>query len=146
MGLLYSPYGETCTLGFGQGPVAGFVHLHEQSKRSMGKNSLNSALAISAILIGSSSFYYYVLFLPQKEAAAREHAKEELAAQTQLQDTQEALLDGCLEQAKTNARIVWSNYCKERGQKDYCSLSVGAGEGLSIGFKEMTDECYKRYQ
>ena len=111
---------------------------------------IDKATKISVIagilLISVSFFYYYVIFLPQKEQARLEQQRQEQSAkeekerqaiERELQERKEAKqnLDACIDNAKTRYSNRWEEECEARGKLTSKCISL-----LKMTFKEYQEE------
>lgn len=81
-------------------------------------------LIFSVLLVAFSAFYYFVIFLPQKEEAKIELEKEQQAQKQQEQKKEELerkkqqlLLDACLKDAYETYTADWTNACKLQAKR-----------------------------
>ena len=89
--------------------------------------SAKAVLILSLLLVALSVFYYYVIFLPQKEQARIEQQKQEqLAEELKEQEAKEEaeqekrlnrlLLDTCLNEADNSLKNSFISLCKDDGR------------------------------
>lgn len=112
----------------------------------------------SMLLVSFSFFYYYVIFLPQKEQARIDQQKQEQLTkelkEQKAKNEVEILLNSCL----LDAENKWKNWGQQLSKKaDECRIQGGgicrtaeafveAFEKNDVQLKQDKDECFKRYQ
>lgn len=130
-----------------------------------GKITLDKIFKLGILLVillaGFSIFYYFVIFLPQKEEAKLELQKEaslrealieqqKLDLQQEEQEnakkeltTQRALLNYCLNTAEESGKNALEAVCPSGTCKEGTDISFF--QTLDQYIKEMKAECYKKY-
>lgn len=138
------------------------------------KKLIIGVLVFSVLLVALSFVYYYTYFLPQKESMRLKYEEEketkqleleikkielEEQKQEQLQEQLEEerkeekairernryLLEQCLENAFEYYSNYWDKHCEELGKEKDCSLPSYYVERLDKLYKEMKDDCFKKY-
>jgi len=100
---------------------------------------LKLAIVAGIILVGFSVFYYYVIFLPQKERVKvereqQEQVVEELKEQREKEEARLSL-DTCIANAEERYSDQWNRECKARGELTSRCLSL-----YEMTFKEYQEE------
>lgn len=94
--------------------------MKEKIKKFMVENWFKLSFAIAVILIGIAFFYYFVIFLPQKEQARiNQQNQEQLAKEQKEQKEKEEAtksLNFCLSFAEDNYSSMWNKECDYLGE------------------------------
>lgn len=83
-------------------------------------NWFKLCFAVSVVLIGFSVFYYFVIFIPEKERMKAEQAKQEqvdkeLKEQKDKEESESAL-NNCISNAEKKYSDMWHKECKTQGK------------------------------
>ncbi len=103
------------------------------------------AITVGIVLVSLSIFYYFVIFLPQKEETKMKQLKQEQEATQRAKYIDEAFRDVCLEDADKGYLVNWNKECKSRGLKENCSLPLENADRLEVSRQQYKDECFKKY-
>lgn len=102
------------------------------------KSNIDKAVKLSmiggALLAGFSFFYYFVIFLPQKEQARIEESAE-----------MEEKRDICLRAAKAANDVLWNMECADLGREENCELPPEIADPMDDNLRYVRDECFKKY-
>lgn len=110
------------------------------------QNWFKLSFSVSVILIGISIFYYFVIFIPNKEEVRikQEELKIEQAKQEQFEkqtreektklEAEEAL-NSCVALADKNYVALWNQECEDLGK-----LSIECKEILDLSYQEYLDK------
>jgi len=122
-------------------------------------------ISISILLIGGSIFYYFVIFIPQKEQARIELERIKVELEQREKERNKANLDICLTAAEASAKNSFVVICKSDkrvsgGDNKVCEMGTAKDviefmnasylrETLFKGILEKLEkdkaECFKRY-
>ncbi|MEK7124722.1 MAG: hypothetical protein AAB877_03545 [Patescibacteria group bacterium] len=115
-------------------------------KEFIKQNWFKLSFATSVILIGVSIFYYFVIFIPEKEEirVKQEQLKIEQAKQEEVDkqtkeeqaklESKEAL-DSCISSAKSHYTELWNNECEYLGE-----ISTTCKEILDLSYQEYLEK------
>ena len=117
-------------------------------------NYLKLSIIGGMIVIALSVAYYFVVFIPQKQAQQVELQKEELNTVQQREREKTTSLKNCLLQADFGATAYWNKQCKDYGVdkngnpylKDDCSLDKYHADAVNASKKNEQDQCYQLYK
>lgn len=109
------------------------------------RNIFNLSVIATFLLIGFSVFYYFVIFLPQKEKDKEDQYKEELLLRQQNLRSQELKLDNCLSDAYDLYKKQWDSTCKLDGHKEDCTLPKYRSDTVEEYYKGLKEDCFKKY-
>lgn len=109
------------------------------------RNIFNLSVIATFLLIGFSVFYYFVIFLPEKERGRVEQVRQEGLNKEIQKREQETKLDTCFNQAYEAYIARWNGICKIDGLEEKCKLPADRSEPTQIYYKELKDECFRKY-
>jgi len=96
--------------------------------------TLKLSIVAGALLTGFSFFFYFVVFLPQKERTRiRENAED---------SSKQAI---CLQAAEKAGVVVWDEECLKMEQGAGCNLPPGLANPMSDDVKYLREECFRKY-
>ena len=102
------------------------------------KSNIDKAVKLSiiasALLVGFSFFYYFIIFLPQRERARIEKAVE-----------MEEKRNICLQAAAAAGSTLWNAACFELGREESCQLPSELADPMDENLRYVRDECFKKY-
>lgn len=93
------------------------------------------------LIISMSIFYYFVIFLPQKEREKTELKREEL----ETIEANRTLLNDCLREAERKSNDFWNKMCRGQGLKEDCSLPQHNADSAKEYLDDWKEECFKKY-
>jgi len=121
-------------------------------------------LIVSILLIVCSIFYYYVIFLPQKEVSRLEQIKEEESyrreqerielerehTEQRIEENQKLLqqqfLDDCLSQVNSEYADIFNRLIEACNDNlDTYNCGISADRLIKEEIKDAKDECYRKY-
>ena len=98
-------------------------------------------VSISFLIVALAIAYYFVIYLPQKDATARQ-------AQQEYRKQQQADLNNCLSAAETDYNANWVSACKTSGLNNTgpdCSLPSSVADGIDQYRTSEKNDCFKQY-
>lgn len=98
-------------------------------------NLLVVAISASLLIVSSSLGYYYVFYIPKKDAQKIEQQNLENQQQKEEGDSRQRSLSLCLSQADQNYHDNWNSECKSQGK-----LSDSCIKLLDMTFDEYADK------
>ena len=96
--------------------------------------TLKLSIITGALLTGFSFFFYFVVFLPQKE---RTRIKENAEASSKLVI--------CLQAAEKAGTVLWDVECLKMGQEPGCSLPPELADPMDDNLWYVREECFRKY-
>jgi len=106
------------------------------------------SIVVAVLLSSFSVFYYFVIFLPQKEKEKMQLQQQEMQTKENRRSYNNLMLEACLQDTYSNYTANWNSNCKVSGLNhhgDGCSLPSYLAESLNRGNAQAREECYKRY-
>lgn len=78
---------------------------------------LKYSVAAALLMAGAAPAYYFIFYLPQKDALARQEIQDERNSRKEAEDARRSKYEGCVEQATTDYSSDWDLNCKSRHEK-----------------------------
>lgn len=96
--------------------------------------TLKLSVIAGALLTGFSFFFYFVVFLPQKERTRIEENAEASSKRTI-----------CLRATEDAETLVWDEECLKMGREPGCNLPPGLANPMNDDVKYLREECFRKY-
>lgn len=123
------------------------------------KSFLKISIGIALILIGGAVFYYFVIFIPQREDRIEEQREQEFLLDQQREQRiksekeskeqedsfNETILEICLDGVETDYDDFWNSECQVLGRGDDCLLPEYNADRVDRDREESRDACFKQY-
>lgn len=110
------------------------------------KRLFNYSVIGGILLISFSIFYYFVIFLPDKEKA-RQKLEEDKQYQAELEiRRKENQFESCIELAQEHYHANWELRCKNSGKKEGCELPRYLYDDLQEDYNKAQELCVKKYK
>ncbi len=124
----------------------------QENRHKYHKKIITIAIVLGILIVAGSIFYYFVIFIPQKEKAKLDFERDKWSSeQKKIEDEKSKeslntrLLNVCLQSADESYLAQWKTECESRKLKDDCSLPSATANHIESFRKESKDECFKRY-
>lgn len=104
-----------------------------------------ASLGIGALMVGVAFLYYFVVFLPDKEAARQKHLDDQQLTKTLESAEKDHKRNACFEWASKNKRTNWASSCESLNLSEDCLLPPAKFNRIDKIYSEQKADCFKLF-